>query len=117
MFQVEFRHAAGPFDNNHIVIRSESRIGGEDVLEQKIEVQVIIGRSKVAPRTSIQDDLTAQGPSRFEENWVHVRVRCEPACLGLSRLRTTDFSPCRASHRVVRHVLSFERRNAISHPV
>ena len=109
--KVELADAAGAFDHHDIEAGREILVRGQDMGPQFIDVLEVAAGGKRLPDASVDHDLARARAVRLEQDRVHRRLGFEPARFRLHDLRAADLSALPAGVRVVRHVLSLERRD------
>ena len=107
--QIDFRRAAGAFDQHEIGLAAQAREAVEHE-RQKLALHVLIGGGLgAAMNAALHHDLRADLALRLEQHRVHVHARRHLRGARLQRLGAADLAAVRRHRGVVRHVLRLER--------
>ena len=109
--QIDFRSAAGAFDQNQIALRRQFGKGIENIGQEALAGGEIVAGAHRADTPSAQHDLRPAFRFRFQKDRVHRRHRIASCGPGLQRLGAADLATIDGDRRVVGHVLRLEWRN------
>ena len=107
--QIDFRGAAGAFDEHEIGLTAQPRKTVEHERQQIVFHLLVGGRLGAAVDPALHHDLRADFALRLQQHRVHVNAGGRARGARLQRLRAPDLAAVRRDRGVVRHVLRLER--------
>ena len=115
--EVQLGNASGSFENNWVVALFQAPESGDGLLEQGLfltfHAEIVFG-GQIADGPAVEHHLRGGVVGRFQEDRVHVRVRGDPASLGLNDLRASHLATFGSRVGVERHILCFKGRRMIT---
>jgi hypothetical protein len=109
--QVDFRRAAGAFDQHQIGLRLQSRKTLQHRRHQLRFEGRIVPRAQGRDAFAMHDDLRADIGLGLEQYRVHVGMRLDTCGVRLQGLGTADLAAVDCHRGIVRHVLRLERQH------
>ncbi len=106
--QIDFRRAAGPFDNDNVGLGAKPRETVEHGGEKLRLPLLVIPRARLADDAALRHHLRAAAAMRLQKHGVHVDGRRDATGFRLHRLGAADLAAVRRDRRVVRHILRLE---------
>ncbi len=114
--QVNFRRAAGAFNEHHVISGTEPLIRCQHGLHGNRLVVMIAPGVHVGQCPPVDNDLRTDVSIGFEQHRVHIGMRFQEGCLGLHRLSAADFATVHSDCAVESHVLGFKGDHAHAAP-
>jgi hypothetical protein len=109
--QIDLCRAAGPFNEDRVVLLLQARVRFEHGLEGQRFIVVIGARVQIHPRLAMHDHLRTAIAGRLEQHRVQIRMRWNARGNRLQCLCTADLASVDRDRAVERHVLRLERRD------
>ena len=112
--EVDFRRTARALDDDDIRLLAQAVKRREDFGNELPLHLEIRRRAHLPAHLAAHDYLTARVAARLKQNRVHAHVRLNARSLRLHHLRAPHFQPVAGDEAVERHILAFERRDAVA---
>ena len=114
VLQVDFRRAAGAFNDNDVVLGAQGVKGFLDIRDEILFIPVIFHGGHRADGFSVDDDLGPTVAGRLQQDRIHAYVRLDAGRFGLHDLGPPHLRPLDGNEGIQRHILRFKGCHLIS---